>query len=145
MDVLNTKPTRVIRFCSRAEAVALMNGETIYNDTNHSAKGCRTTSIGCCFAEGSPQEVWRRLKGLGIYEVYIELVFKPGTLLKSRGRYLDYSDGAIGHGVWIREWCCTRYSLDDTISASMHPIDFVSQKEVEFSSEICRCVQKLGL
>ena len=138
MGNLNKEPTRVIRFCSRAEAVALMNGETIYNDTNHSAKGRSSTSIGCCFAEGSPRDAWRRLKGLGIYEVYLELVFKPGKLMKSKGHYVDYSSGDIGAGIWLREWCCTHYSLDDTISADVHQIDFVSKGEVELSSAIFR-------
>ena len=138
MDVLNTKPTRVIRFCSRAEAVALMNGETIYNDTNHYAKGRCSTSIGCCFAEGSPREAWRRLKGLGIYEVCLELVFKPGKLMKSKGHYVDYSSGDIGAGIWLREWCCTHYSLDDTLSAHLLESGFASQEEIECSSAIFR-------
>ena len=142
MGNLNTKPTRVIRFCSRAEAVALMNGETIYNDTNHSAEGRRTTSIGCCFAEGSPREAWRRLKGLGIYEVCLELVFKPGTLIKSKGRYTDYSSGEMGGSVWLREWCCTSYSLDDILSAHLLESGFASQEEIECSSAIFRMMEK---
>lgn len=138
MSNLNTKPTRVIRFCSRAEAIALMNGETIYNDTNHSAKGRSSTSIGCCFAEGSPRDAWRRLKGLGIYEVCLELVFKPGKLMKSKGHYVDYSSGDIGAGIWLREWCCTHYSLDDTLSAHLLESGFASQEEIECSSAIFR-------
>ena len=143
MDVLNTKPTRVIRFCSRAEAVSLMNGETIYNDTNHSAKGHSSTSIGCCFAEGSPRDAWRRLKGLGIYEVCLELVFKPRTLMKSKGRYNDYSSGEMGGSVWLREWCCTHYSLDDTLSAHILS-GFAPKEEIECSSTIFRMLHNLG-
>lgn len=143
MSNLNTKPTRVIRFCSRAEAVALMNGETIYNDTNHSAKGRSSTSIGCCFAEGSPHEAWRRLKGLGIYEVCLELVFKPRTLMKSKGRYNDYSSGEKIGSVWLREWCCTSYSLDDTLSAHLLESGFASQEEIECSSRIFRILHNL--
>lgn len=142
MSNLNTKPIRVIRFCSRAEAVALMNGETIYNETNHSAKGRSSTSIGCCFAEGSPREAWRRLNGLGIYEVCLKLVFKPGTLMKSKGRYIDYSSGEMGGSVWLREWCCTHYSLDDTLSAHLLESGFASQEEIECSSAIFRMMEK---
>ena len=144
MGNLNTKPTRVIRFCSRAEAVALMNGETIYNETNHSAKGRSSTSIGCCFAEGSPREAWRRLNGLGIYEVWLELVFKPRTLMKSKGRYIDYSSGEMGGSVWLREWCCTHYSLDDTLSAHLFESGFASQEEIECSSAIFRILHSRG-
>lgn len=75
---------------------------------------------------------------MGIYEVYLELVFKPAKLMKSKGLYVDYSSGDIGAGIWLREWCCTHYSLDDTISADVHQIDFVSKDEVEFLSAIFR-------
>ncbi len=145
MSNLNTKPTKVIRFCSRTEAEAFMSGETIYNDTNHSLKGKSTTSIGCCFAEGSPREAWRRLKGLELYEVCLELVFKPGKLLKSKGRYVDYSTGDIWESEWIREWCCTHYSLEDTISAGIIPMDFTSKEEIVLSNSIFLLLKKSGL
>ena len=97
MGNLNTKPTRVIRFCSRAEAVALMNGETIYNDTNHSAKGRSSTSIGCCFADKNPDtsSLWHDKKEEPINEnvsiLYVSRLGNTDITVRFRGIF-DYCD-----------------------------------------------------
>lgn len=112
---MNTKPTKVVRFCSIEEYRRLMSGEYLYNLTNHAALGRSTSSVGFCFAEDDPATAWRYLKGIVDSDVCMQLVFKPGTLTKSKGRYIDYSNGTFSSlpPCIKREWCCKTYSLSD--------------------------------
>ena len=143
MSILNTKPTKVVRFCSIEEYRRLISGEYLYNPTNHAALGRPSTSVGFCFAEDDPATAWRYLKGIVDVDICLQLVFKPGTLTKSKGRYADYSNGTFSSlpPCIKREWCCTTYSLSDIETLEVIT-DFCQPQELYLAKSIKDILQK---
>ena len=102
---------KVTRFMSRAEWDKLTSGQTITNHRKHKAK---TTSVGFCFTEDEPQVAWKYLGGVVDAEVCVTFEFPDGFLTESKAQYADKREGAkFGNLMDKREWCCTKYSLDD--------------------------------
>ena len=143
MSTINTKPTKVVRFCSIEEYRRLMSGEYLYNPTNHAASGRSTSSVGFCFAEDDPATAWRYLKGIVDSDVCLQLVFRPGTPTKSKGRYIDYSNDTFSSlpPCIKREWCCTTYSLADIETLGVIT-DFCSPQEIALSKQIKDILKK---
>lgn len=102
---------KVTRFMSRTEWDKLKAGQTITNNRKHEAK---TTSVGFCFTEDSPEVAWAYLGGIVDADVCVTFDFPDGFLTESKAKYADQSEGAeFTDLVDKREWCCTSYSLDD--------------------------------
>lgn len=102
---------KVTRFMSREEWDKLTSGETITNNRKHEAK---TTSVGVCFTEDSPEVAWKYLDGVVDADVCVTFEFPDGFLTESTAKYADQSEGAkFGDLMTKRDWCCTEYSLDD--------------------------------
>lgn len=102
---------KVTRFMSRAEWDKLNAGQTITNHRKHDAK---TTSIGFCFTEDSPEVAWQYLAGIVDADICVTFEFPDGYLTESTAQYADQSEGAKMTDLMDkREWCCTEYSLDD--------------------------------
>lgn len=102
---------RVTRFMSREEWDAFKDGRILYNDTDHfdGGKG-GSNSKGFCFAEDTPDEAWKYLKGIVDADVCATFEFPDGYLKRSSGVYADYSEGAkFEDRVLKTEWCCEKY------------------------------------
>ena len=102
---------QVTRFRSRKEWLALCSGQTITNNRKHKSK---TTSVGFCFTEDSPEVAWQYLAGIVDADVCVTFDFPDGFLTESTAKYADQSEGAKMTDLMDkREWCCTEYSLND--------------------------------
>lgn len=96
---------------SRLEWDKLQAGQTITNNRKHKAK---TTSVGFCFTEDSPEVAWKYLAGVVDAEVCVTFEFPDGFLTESTAKYADQREGAEFTDLTDkREWCCTDYSLND--------------------------------
>ena len=98
---------QVTRFMSREEWDKLKAGQTITNNRKHKAK---TTSVGFCFTEDSPEVAWKYLDGVVDADVCVTFDFPDGYLRKSYGVYADHSEGAKFEDKVLKpEWCCVKY------------------------------------
>lgn len=102
---------KVTRFMSQAEWNKLKAGQTITNNRKHKAK---TTSVGFCFTEDSPEVAWKYLAGIVDTDVCATFDFPDGFLTESKAQYADQREGAKMTDLMDKqEWCCTEYSLND--------------------------------
>ena len=77
------------RFCSRAEADALMRGEVIRNNTDHYKGGTGgSVSRGFCLTREKPKKAWRYLKGIVTPEVCMMMDIPVNLLTVSWGKYV---------------------------------------------------------
>lgn len=93
---------KVTRFMSRTEWNKLTSGQTISNHRKHKAK---TTSVGFCFTEDSPEVGWQYLGGIVDADVCVTFEFPDGFLTESTAKYADQRDGAkMSDLMTKREW-----------------------------------------
>ena len=105
---------KVNRFMSAKEYEALMAGQPLHNETNHGAKGVKSTSIGFCFFTENPDKAIHWLSGLVTTDWLVEMEIPDEMLNESKGRYCDV-DRDTGFGMppmmWRKEYCLTDYQL----------------------------------
>lgn len=122
---------------SRAEWDALCSGKKICNNRKHKAK---TTSVGFCFTEDSPEVAWQYLSGVVDADVCVTFDFPDGFLTESTAKYADQSEGAKMTDLMDkREWCCTEYSLNDA-----HWVDVIDPYMGEDYRELKKIVDFLS-
>jgi hypothetical protein len=104
----------ILRFMSANEAIRLLDGDRLHNDTHHGAAGQRTTSIGFCFAIGPTTDietaiylVSKNLSGIGVMDVCLSALL-PDELPPGYETTTGYYK--IGE---TKEICTTDYSLAD--------------------------------
>ena len=129
----------VTRFMSRAEWDKLKAGETITNHRKHKAK---TTSVGFCFTEDSPEDAWVYLSGVVDAAVCVTFDFPDGYLRKSCGVYADHSEGAkFEDKVLKTEWCCVKYHR--SIAKVVDVIDPIKGDGYEATKKIIEELEKM--
>lgn len=132
---------KVTRFMSRAEWDALCSGQTIINNRKHDAK---TTSVGFCFTEDSPEVAWQYLAGIVDADVCVTFDFPDGFLTESTAKYADQSEDAkFADLMDKREWCCTSYSLADAHSVDV--IDPYMGDEYQEMKNIVESLAEIGI
>lgn len=133
----------VSRFCSKAEARAILNREPLVNETDHFRDGAGgSTSKGFCFVDLAPLEAWLSLKGTVCPEVCMVYDIPDRLLTKSCGKYAGEKrlnpDGSYTiFQRYVHEYCMTRLSMDIAQVLAVIPIEFIAPKyEVEAARDI---------
>lgn len=115
---------RVIRFMSAQEALILAQHRTVFNTTDHHAKGNKSESIGSCFMlvdgrkQGMVYHTARYLANIVSFDVCLVATVNMANpkFVMSSGRYTDYDclDATDDYrGVTRKELGATEYTLDD--------------------------------
>lgn len=103
----------LFRFMSYNEAIKLLQGETLHNDTDFKKNGAHTSSKGFCFMDGDKDEAeyaYNFLGGVVSDECCLILRFNQNTkLTESSGRYAD-PYGAFFDTINVNEVCTETYN-----------------------------------
>lgn len=110
----------LVRFVTTQELQIYLEGHKIVNCQKHSGRGMKSTSVGACFAELTPErdpDKWlRKLFFVRPCQYCIEFDSDQFAqpLNESRATYASDDPALAGKGVKIevREWWTTSYSLD---------------------------------
>ena len=107
---------KVVRFVTESEKELYLSGANIVNSNRHI--GQRSTSIGSCFAEITPErdadKCFRKLCGICPCDWCIEFdTDTSAPLTESIGHYSadNIEDMKAGLTIDVREWCTCVYSL----------------------------------
>lgn len=112
----------VLRFMSAAEAIKLLDGQTLHNRTDHGAAGWTTDSVGFCFAliGDSSEDTYaiyhasKILSGITIMDVCL-----IGNLHKNAAEAWKLGYGKYATGKH-KEFSTNNYSLEDFASWSLY-------------------------
>ena len=127
---------------SRKEWEAFQDGKILINETDHNKNHSRSTSVGFCFTEDSPEDAWVYLAGVVDAAVCVTFDFPDGYLRKSCGVYADRSEGAkFGDKVIKTEWCCEKYHR--SIAKAVDVIDPFKGDGYEATKKIIEELEKM--
>lgn len=111
---------KLVRFVTKKELDLYLSGARIVNRKRHAISGFKTTSVGACFAELTPErdpDKWLRKLFFNItceYCIEFDSTQFKELLIKSQSIYsADDPEGInAGKRINVREWCLTSYSID---------------------------------
>ena len=134
------------RFCSKAEFDTYKAGDILLNTVNHRHNGFGgSLSRGFCFFKGNVTEWARRLNGLVSFDVLLTVDVSPDDVVKSQGRYADWSkdDGrSLPPIAAFTEYCTSSYNNKSFRFVSAD-FTFACSRRFYSSSVLISCINNL--